>query len=201
MHFKVHGGLGGDFNDTRWLLAHREVEIEGLVSAVEALEKEVGDVGDGSEIGGRSVGGRLVGVACCLVVSLALPALLIAFAELQPWGPPAGGIYCHGADDTSPSYPTLMIVVGALTLLCLCCVSCLGKTASSDNRSDKLIFSFFMVFCCCGLPLLATAVMLWMYMAASPPECGIGMWVLGCATLVVTIEVTATTCWLMKYGF
>jgi hypothetical protein len=80
MHIKVHGKLGGDFNDMRWLLVHRDVEIAGLDSAVEALEEEAGDVGDGSESGGQSVGG-----ACCLVVSLALPALLIAFAELQPW--------------------------------------------------------------------------------------------------------------------
>jgi hypothetical protein len=93
MHRKVHGGEVGDFNYMRWLLAHRDVEIAGLVSAVEALEKEAGDVGDGSESGGPSVVGRLVGVACCLVVSLALPALLIAFAELQPWGPPADGIH------------------------------------------------------------------------------------------------------------
>jgi hypothetical protein len=183
MHFKVHG-INGDFNDMRWLLVHRDVEIAGLVSAIEALEKEAGDVGDGSESGGPSVGGRIVGVACCFVVSLALPALLIAFAELQPWGPPADGIHCLGAADTSPSYPTLMIVVGALTVLCLCCGTGLGKITS--NREHRRVF-FFMVLCCCGLPLLATALMMWIYMAGSPPECGIGMWVLGCVTLVTSV--------------
>ena len=44
-----------------------------------------------------------------------------------------------------------------------------------------------MVLCFCGLPLLATALMMWIYMATSPPECGIGMWVLGCVTLVTSV--------------
>jgi hypothetical protein len=44
-----------------------------------------------------------------------------------------------------------------------------------------------MVLCCCGLPLLVTAVMMWIYMAGSPPECGISMWLLGCVTLVTSV--------------
>ena len=44
-----------------------------------------------------------------------------------------------------------------------------------------------MVLCCCGLPLLVTAVVMWIYMTGSPPECGIGMWVLGRVTLVTSV--------------
>jgi hypothetical protein len=82
---------------------------------------------------------RLVEVAFCLVVSLALPDLLIAFVELQPGGPPADGIHFFCTTDTSPSYPTLMIVVGALTLLCLCCDTSLGKTAIIESGKEGLL--------------------------------------------------------------
>jgi hypothetical protein len=86
---KVHGEAGGDINDMRWLLVHRDIEIAGLEKAVEALarlETEVGDVGRNSESGARGVGRRFVGVACCLVVSLVLSALLIAMPVFYPWG-------------------------------------------------------------------------------------------------------------------
>jgi len=39
------------------------------------------------------------------------------------------------------------------------------------------------LFFCCGLPLVVTALMMGGYMAASSPECGHALWVLGCAVL------------------
>jgi hypothetical protein len=56
----------GDLEDRRWLLVHRDIEIAGIVSAVETLRKEVDGIGQDTESGVRCVGGRLVGQDCCL---------------------------------------------------------------------------------------------------------------------------------------
>jgi hypothetical protein len=177
-------------------LVHRDIEIEGLDLAVRALESSgLLTYHDQYESGVRC--GRVVGVASCLVVSLTLPSLLLAFAELQPWGPPAGGIYRHGAAETSPSYATLMIVVGALTLLCVCCGIALGNIQENVSLLQT-VDCFSMVFCCCGLPLFATALMMWIYMSDSPPECGVGMWVISCVALLTLVLVCCTIFFTVK---
>jgi hypothetical protein len=120
----------------------------------------------------------LLGRTVVFVVSLVLPVLLLSFAQIYTWGPPYHNhvIYCRGGAETSSSYPTLMFVVGVLSLICLCCSTCLQQFCNYIEVMDEYFtVSIGMVCCCIGLPLLAASLMMWIYMASSPPECGSSM--------------------------